>query len=139
MANLMPTIAAARAARAHQQMLLVEEEKMTPYPREELDHDWEFKIVRASTAAFRKPAVFRRIVDEEARAGWVLVEKFDDSRIRFKRPIEARRGDEQLMASGVDPYRTQFGISGGAYSLAVALVTVLLTLGLVFGILASVR
>lgn len=99
--------AAAAAARARQQ----EEEEMTAYTREELIEGWEFKIVRANTHAFRKPEVLRRVVAEEAQAGWILLEKFDDARLRFKRPLSARQSDESL---AIDPYRTIYGIGQGA-------------------------
>jgi hypothetical protein len=121
--------AAAAAAAARQRMLAEEEEEMTSYSRDELADDWEFKIVRANTNVFRSPATFNRLVEEEARAGWVLLEKFDDSRVRFKRPRSARQRDASLPA-GVDPYRVRYGISEGAY------VTIVLVV--VFGILALI-
>ena len=46
-------------------------------------------------ATFRNPAKMRAILDEEnRRGGWVLVEKFDNHRIRLKRPArdKGRRG-----------------------------------------------
>ena len=105
---------AAAAAAAAQRERQEEEEQMTPYTREELDNDWEFKIVRANTNAFGKPAVFNRLIEEEARAGWQLVEKFDNQRVRFKRPRSARLRDAQL-PPGVDAYRVRYGMSEGAY------------------------
>jgi hypothetical protein len=48
----------------------------------------------------------REILDEEASAGWLLVEKFDDGRLRLKRPASARANDQLL---SVDPYRTYIG------------------------------
>ena len=51
----------------------------------------EYKIVRASSDIFRDSEVFRQLCEEEARAGWRLLEKLDDRRVRFKRPIELRR------------------------------------------------
>ena len=92
--------AAAEAARRR------EEEEMTRYRDEELRGGWEFKILRANTRAFKKPEVLRQVCEEEAQAGWMLVEKFDDSRLRFKRPLAARERDRGL--SG-DPYRTHYG------------------------------
>jgi hypothetical protein len=58
---------------------------MTSYTPEELNGDWEFKIVRAYTPVFRKPGVLKKLVEEEAGAGWVMLEMFDNSRVRFKR------------------------------------------------------
>jgi hypothetical protein len=109
--------AAAAAAAAEQQRLLQqEEEEMTPYSRDDLAQNWEFKIVRSAMGGFRKPAFLQRILDEEARAGWVLVEKFDNSRIRLKRTALARERDGKL---DFDPYRTDAGASQGMIAVAI--------------------
>ena len=84
---------------------------MTKYTDADLQGDWEFKIVRSNLAAFRKPEVLQQVYAEEAKAGWILAEKFDNQRLRFKRPIAARAGDAEL---GFDPYRSQVGASSGA-------------------------
>jgi hypothetical protein len=120
--------AGAAAAAAARQRMLEEEEQMTPYTREELDNDWEFKIVRANTNVFSRPANFQKLVEDEARAGWQLVEKFDNQRVRFKRPRSARQRDGQLPV-GVDPYRVHYGMSEGAF--------VMIILAVVFGMLAA--
>jgi hypothetical protein len=111
---------AAAAAAAARRAAEEEEEAMTPYSRDELADDWEFKIVRSSTGAFRRPENLSRVMEEEARAGWQLVEKFDNSRVRFKRPRSAQQRDSQL-PEGVDPYRSHYGVSEGAYVLLVLL------------------
>jgi hypothetical protein len=99
----------AAAAAKHRRMLIEkEEEEMTQYTQDDLDHDWEFKIVRSNTDVFRKREVLDRLLEEEARAGWIMLEKLDDSRIRFKRPRRARAQDAYL-PPGVDPYRTHYG------------------------------
>jgi hypothetical protein len=113
---------AAAAAAAEAERRRREEEEMTKYTDADLQGDWEFKIVRANTAAFKNPDVLRQVCAEEARAGWNLVEKFDNQRLRFKRPVGARSGDEGL---DFDPYRTQFGISAGSI-VAIALACSLL-------------
>ena len=63
---------------------------MTPYQDQDLSGDWEFKILRSVTGAFGKPEKLKEALDQEAKAGWVLVEKFDNGRIRLKRPASAR-------------------------------------------------
>ncbi|MBU1660298.1 MAG: hypothetical protein KKD28_02355, partial [Chloroflexi bacterium] len=69
---------------------------MSKYTREELDNDWEFKILRSASGAFRKPELLETLLEEEALAGWEMVEKFDNSRIRFKRLKTARKRDPML-------------------------------------------
>lgn len=100
-------VAAAAAAEAERQRR--EEEEMTNYTDADLDEDWEFKIIRSNTASFKSREVLQRVCEEEARAGWRLVEKFDNQRLRFKRPVSERANDRTL---GIDPYRTQVGMSG---------------------------
>jgi hypothetical protein len=77
--------------------------------------------------AFRKPENLKKYLEEERRAGWVLVEKFDDNRLRLKRPASARRGDAAL---NFDPYRTQVGLSDTRM--------ILVILGIVFGVIGLV-
>ena len=85
-----------------------EEEYMTRYTTDDLDDNWEFKIVRSETGAFRRPEIFQSLLQEESVAGWELVEKLDNRRVRFKRPRDARRRDPTL-PPGLDPYRSQYG------------------------------
>lgn len=89
---------------------------MTPYSADDLARDWEFKIVRSAMGGFGKAAFLQQVLDDESRAGWVLVEKFDNSRIRLKRPARARERDGKL---DFDPYRTDAGVSQGAIGLAI--------------------
>jgi hypothetical protein len=100
---------------------------MTPYTTKDLAEGWEFKIVRSSMAAFRKPEKLQAILDEEARGGWTLVEKFDNCRIRLKRPVGSKMTASDF-DDGYDPYRTTVGpangaIAGVAIAFAVAFVT----------------
>jgi hypothetical protein len=118
--------AAAAAAEAARRMR-EEEEEMTPYSKSDLDADYEFKIIRSTTGVFKHPEKMRAILEEEARAGWVLVEKFDNSRIRLKRPANARAGDADL---DFDPYRTSIGLSEGRL--------VGIILGVIFGTIALI-
>lgn len=72
--------------------------------------DWEYKIVRASSNLFRDPKVFGKLCAEEKQAGWILLEKLDDRRVRFKRPLVGR----QTLEPGsrpIDPYRCHYGPS----------------------------
>ena len=93
---------------------------MTPYTREDLAEGWEFKILRSMSNAFGKPERLNQVLQDESRAGWVLVEKFDNARIRLKRAAVAKDSDGQL---DFDPYRTYVGISQGRYVLIIILVS----------------
>jgi hypothetical protein len=99
-------VSSAAAAARRRRILEEEEQRMTAYEPRDLAEDWEFKILRSMTRAFKNPQKMREILDEESRAGWVLVEKFDDGRLRLKRPAAARANDQLL---SVDPYRTYVG------------------------------
>lgn len=71
---------------------------------------WEYKIVRANRDLFRNPTVLEQLCQEEAASGWIMLEKLDDRRIRFKRLIALRNvlDTEQLPH---DPYRCHYGSS----------------------------
>ncbi len=79
-----------------------------PVARDMRLNGWEFKIVRAKGDLFRHPEIFQRLCEEEAKAGWVLLEKFDDCRARFKRPI-ALRDMIKPESLSYDPYRCYYG------------------------------
>jgi hypothetical protein len=69
---------------------------------------WEFKIVRANRDLFRNPVILQRLCEEEGEAGWVLLEKLDDRRVRFKRPVALRDLIKPERLS-FDPYRCHYG------------------------------
>ena len=129
--------AAAAAAKRKRDREREEEEEVTP-----LNSDpsgvVEYKIIRSATGAFKNPAKFRAALEEEARAGWELVEKLDDSRVRLRRSIAWRQKDGELAQ---DPYRIKVGMSESVLALWIALGALAGTavlIGLVFGILTSV-
>ena len=125
--------AAAAAAAARLRAQHEEEERLSAYSPDDLAKGWEFKIVRANTAAFRKPEVMQQVCDEEARSGWELVEKFDDTRLRFKRPTAARNIPSP---AGIDPYRTTYGISQGKLT-TIILITVFGSMALIMAVVAA--
>jgi hypothetical protein len=108
--------AAAAAAAAARRRREQEEEIMTGYSAEDLAEGWEFKIVRSSTSGFKRPDFLEQVLQEERRAGWTLLEKFDNGRIRLKRPASARASDQAL---GFDPYRSRVGMSEAALGLLI--------------------
>jgi hypothetical protein len=113
------------AGAAFNQKRIRVEEKMK-YSAEDLE-GWEFKIVRTTNtwSGFNNPATFQKVVDEESRAGWIFLEKFDNYRIRFK-----RKSGQTYPQSGIDPYRTIYGDTYLRYVLI--LFAGLLTLGIFF-------
>lgn len=113
--------ASSGAAAAAAEMIRKEEEEMTTYTREDLTEGWEFKILRSMTSAFKNPEKLRAALEEESKAGWVLVEKFDDARIRLKRPASAKDYDPHV---GIDPYRTYVGITQGRYVFWILVVSI---------------
>lgn len=92
-----------------------EEESMSAQPdaEPEPEPEFEFKFLRSSLGAFRKPEKLREALAMEATAGWQLVEKFDDQRLRLRRPVACRAMDASL---GHDPYRSR--VAGDAAALA---------------------
>lgn len=103
---------------------------MTDYRSEDLD-GWEFKILRSATSAFRNPTIMAAALADEARFGWELVEKFDNERLRLKRPISARTKDNNFNP-GADPYRTQHGMGEGMLGVSIFIV-IMLTMGIIIG------
>lgn len=79
--------------------------QLTQYSHEDLDGGWEFKVVRGAPDAFRASPALGMLAEQESRAGWTMLEKLDDSRVRFKRLASARQQDASLPPE-VDPYRT---------------------------------
>jgi hypothetical protein len=100
---------------------------MTAYTPQDLSSEWEFKILRSTTGAFRNTHRLNQVLEEERQAGWELIEKFDDNRIRLKRPASARIQDD---SRSIDPYRTYVGPSEGQLGLMI--------LGAVVGVIATV-
>ena len=127
---------AAHAAAEKRKSNKEEEEALASYNPNDLNEQWEFKIMRSTTNSFKNPQVFQLMVQQEAQAGWELLEKLDDDRVRFKRPVSARRRDGML-PPGYDPYRTRYGMSEGA--LAMGVITVIaLAMGVVVLIVSLV-
>ena len=83
------------------------EETMTPYAPASLAADWEFKIIRSPIFKQFGNQEFRdRVLAEEERAGWMLVEVFDNARIRLKRRRPSRQRRPRDMTRTVPRFRT---------------------------------
>ena len=111
-------LAAAAARRREEE----EEEEMTTYDNQDLN-GWEFKIVRSAFGRFSNYQAVQKISQEEAESGWELVEKFDNSRLRFKRRVERRSNDH---LARLDPYRTSPGFRGSGATTALLIGVILL-------------
>lgn len=94
-------VAAASVQRSKEE----EEERLIRYSDADLDDGWEFKILRGR---FNDPTRLSQALAEEQKAGWILVEKFDEYRVRLKRPTSAKSMDA---FTEFDPYRTYIGMS----------------------------
>lgn len=97
---------ASTAAAAAQQLIEQdEEESLTGYAMTELD-EYEFKILRSFGGGFNDGEYLHRVLDEEAQNGWELLEVFDNTRIRLKRP---KASQSFVSKNGIEPYRTHVG------------------------------
>ena len=123
---------AAAAAAAHPRMIQEEEEHMTSYSSEDLKQ-WEFKIVRSTFNAFGNQQTLQKVLQEEAEAGWELVEKFDNARIRLRRRKEERERDGHRT---IDPYRSMYG--AGEWSAVVIIFSVLIFIVIIAGLIAEI-
>ncbi len=100
-----------RAKQGNKRREEVEEESLTRYESNtssDQHKGWEFKILRTNSGGFRSRKVLNKVCAEESHAGWILLEKLDDHRLRFRRPITARDRDNLCK---IDPYRTRYGIA----------------------------
>jgi hypothetical protein len=120
-------------------ILIAQKQKLQREEEEEVSTsadrtEFEYKFLRSQFGAFKKPERLRAALAEEARAGWELVEKFDDNRLRLRRPVSCRAADADR---DQDPYRTLAPGDGAAVGrvLLIVLVVVLVILG---GVLAVV-
>jgi hypothetical protein len=117
---------AVHAAAAKMAQERKEEEEMTKYNPDDLN-DWEFKIVRSGTGKFRNQEAIQKLCQEEARAGWEMIEKFDDYRIRFKRKTDMRTISSN---QEIDPYRTHVGMNPNFVGPVIAFAMALLIAGI---------
>jgi hypothetical protein len=125
--------AAAEEEKRRKAMQMAEEEEtMATYAQDEVQGEWEFKIVRSESRAFRRPEVMRALIEEEAQAGWVLLEKLDDGRVRFRRSKRAQARDIYL-PEGVDPYRTRYDRGSSSATRTAVMLGLLMLTGLGFG------
>ena len=81
----------------------------------------EYKVIQSLTPMFSDTAKMHEILDEEAKAGWRLLAKEDNYRLKLQRDISNRANDANL---DLDAYRTTVGVSSTVTKGATALLTV---------------
>jgi len=82
----------------------------------------EFKIITSNTPLFGSTEKMKKILDEEAQAGWDLEEKLDSFKVRVSRDKSARDNDHNCT---IDPYRTTVGVNSVIYLGGAAVVTLI--------------
>jgi hypothetical protein len=88
----------------------------------------EYKIVQSTLPTiFSNRRKLETLLAEEARAGWQLVEKFDNFRIRMQRDISHRANDDKL---DFDAYRCHVGVP----TVVTHSIAALVTMAAVYGI-----
>ena len=107
---------------------------MTNYQSDDLN-GWEFKILRANVPIFENQVKLKKVIEEEALAGWIFLEKFDQCRLRFKRKTSHRENDHKLT---IDPYRTVYGMSQYRLMFYVLAVSVVVAMALVFMLIVAI-
>jgi hypothetical protein len=108
-----------RAAEQERLRRLEEEECMSGYTPAEASGPWQFKIVRGT---FKTARQVEAVQQEQAEYGWVLVEIFDQHRIRFKRPAGEAAKDAYREGN---PYATFSKATGPGCGAALALFALL--------------
>lgn len=83
----------------------------------------EYKTVQAQTPLFADTNKMQEILAEEAKAGWDLLEKEDNYRIKLQRDIDNRNADGNLE---IDAYRSTVGVSSVFTYGITAVVTILI-------------
>ena len=83
----------------------------------------EYKTLQAQTPLFADTKKMQEILAEEAKAGWDLLEKEDNYRIKLQRSIDSRSNDGNL---SIDAYRSTVGVSSVLTYGMTALATILI-------------
>lgn len=81
----------------------------------------EYKVMQAQTPLFSDTKKMHEVLDQEAKAGWRLLEKEDNYKIRLQRDISNRENDKNL---DIDAYRSTVGVSSVVTYGATAMVTI---------------
>lgn len=90
--------------------------------------DLEYKTIQAQTPLFADSKKMHALLEEEAKAGWQLLWKEDNYKLKLQRETSHRENDKNL---DFDVYRTAVGVSSvityvGTALLTLAIVSVIL-------------
>jgi len=97
-----------------------QEEELHNY--QEHQKGWEFKILKTGNDGFRQYKLLKMVCEQELESGWILLEKLDDSRLRFRRPVMFRERDH---LAKLDPYRSHYGSQTTKYIAIVILILIM--------------
>jgi len=94
--------------------------------------DLEYKIVQSQTPLFASTAKMHELLEQESQAGWRLLEKQDNYRIKLQREISNRDNDKNL---NFDAYRSAVGVSsvltyGATAAATIVIVSIILYLAI---------
>lgn len=81
----------------------------------------EYKIIQSQTPLFASTAKMHEVMEQESKAGWRLLEKEDNYRLKLQRDIANRDNDKNL---DFDAYRSTVGVSSVVTYGATALMTI---------------
>jgi|TARA_B110000971_G_scaffold89800_1_gene92366 hypothetical protein len=92
----------------------------------------EYKVLQSQTPLFSSTAKMHKELELESKAGWSLLEKEDNYRIKLQRDISNRANDKNL---DIDAYRSTAGVSsvvtyGATAAFTLAVVSVILYLAI---------
>jgi len=112
-----------RIASAYQPHMTQIPEELPDY--QEHEKGWEFKILRTNNNGFSQRKRLKLVCAEEFESGWILLEKLDDNRLRFRRLVQFREKDHLAKQ---DPYRTYYGVSDKATRfVSIAIILLIMT------------
>lgn len=97
------TAAAAAASRRREEE---EAQVIDGLLQKDSDGRYEYKVLRSSSGAFKRPDRRNQVLMEEARAGWDMALMLDNSRLILRRDKKMREQDF-LSTPGIDPYRIE--------------------------------
>jgi 23S rRNA maturation mini-RNase III len=80
----------------------------------------EYKTLQSQTPLFASAAKMHETLEQESKAGWTLLEKEDNYRVKLQRNTSNRDNDKNL---DFDAYRSTVGVSSVLTYAATALFT----------------